>query len=479
MARGIGADQKLRIEVELETRGLVKGTKEYKAEMAKLISTTRKANRSTTRQQQGFTQLAYALDDVQYGFRGIQNNIQALAVQLGVAGPVVLGITAAGVALNQYFSDPKRVQQFFSILKTELGNATDALKKYTKELRKLQEIELTQDQKIVLSAQNQENAAKKTLKLLLEKQKTNKVFFQQLKDGTIIYRDLTKAEKDAQAAEIQNARDAIFDAQAAKADAIERIRLLEIQKRKEKELADQRKKDKEFKDSRSKGFKFDTGGLGFFGTGFNTIIGNLPTAQQAFADFGLGISSSFQSLTGSLGTFADEFSQKLYVAKKETKDAAAEIARDLESLNAQLATIVAGGIADFASALGEALVTPKDLGKKLLDGIGKLMIAFGTALIAWGAGWKFFKEAPANPVGAIVGGVALVAAGAAISAVASKASAFGGGASSASAASAASSRITPSSTQGFGFNGSLISTVRGQDLRFVLEGANDSYSGRN
>ena len=45
-------------------------------------------------------QMAYALDDVQYGFRGVQNNLQQIAVLGGASGPVVLAITAIGIAVN-------------------------------------------------------------------------------------------------------------------------------------------------------------------------------------------------------------------------------------------------------------------------------------------------------------------------------------------------------------------------------------------
>ena len=142
-------------------------------------------------------------------------------------------------------------------------------------------------------------------------------------------------------------------------------------------------------------------------------------------------------------------------------------------------SIAAGGIADFASALGESLVFPENLGNNLLSGLGKLMVAFGTALIAWGVGWKFFKEAPKDPVGTIVAGVVLVAAGAAISSVAKKASNFKGNSGGSSGGGSASNRITPTRTQGAGGSPSLVATVRGQDLRFVLQGANDSYLARN
>ena len=34
------------------------------------------------------------MDDMQYGFQGVQNNIQAMAVSMGAGGPLIIGITA-------------------------------------------------------------------------------------------------------------------------------------------------------------------------------------------------------------------------------------------------------------------------------------------------------------------------------------------------------------------------------------------------
>ena len=52
----------------------------------------------------------------------------------------------------------------------------------------------------------------------------------------------------------------------------------------------------------------------------------------------------------------------------------------------------------------------------------------------------------------------------------------GGGGGSAAPSTAS---VTPSSSQGVGTGGQLVATVRGQDLRFVLQGANDNYTALN
>ena len=46
------------------------------------------------------TQGAYAIDDIQYGFQGVQNNIQAMAVSLGASGGLIIGLTLLVVGIG-------------------------------------------------------------------------------------------------------------------------------------------------------------------------------------------------------------------------------------------------------------------------------------------------------------------------------------------------------------------------------------------
>ena len=73
--------------------------------------------------------------------------------------------------------------------------------------------------------------------------------------------------------------------------------------------------------------------------------------------------------------------------------------------------------------------------------------------------------------------LALGAVGAALSGTGASVSSSGGGGGGQGAIS--SSSVTPSSLQGVGTGGQLVATVRGQDLRFVLQGANDNYTALN
>ena len=119
---------------------------QFQAASKRMRKTMHGTQRGGNKTGQVFTQMSYALDDVQYGFRGVQNNLQQIAVQAGASGPVVLGITAIAVALNYViehwdeFGDKAskaldKVEQ--GILKNQDAVANLLLETKTEELRLL------------------------------------------------------------------------------------------------------------------------------------------------------------------------------------------------------------------------------------------------------------------------------------------------------------------------------------------------------
>jgi len=92
-----------------------------------------------------------------------------------------------------------------------------------------------------------------------------------------------------------------------------------------------------------------------------------------------------------------------------------------EALSSGLKSLATEGLVSFGNFLGSVIsggdVTMKDFGRGLLDSIGKFMGQFGEAMIAMGIAQAMLKASikTMNPAVAILGGIALVAAGAAIS----------------------------------------------------------------
>lgn len=59
-----------------------------------------KLGKKQKKSNMAMTQAAYALDDMQYGFQGVQNNIQAMAVSMGAGGPLIIGLTLLTVGIG-------------------------------------------------------------------------------------------------------------------------------------------------------------------------------------------------------------------------------------------------------------------------------------------------------------------------------------------------------------------------------------------
>jgi len=112
------------------TKQQITANKQLASSQTKVGVASKAGINSAKKQGLAFTQLAYAMDDVQYGFRGVQNNLQQVAVMAGLGGPAILGITAALIGLNYLLKDVK------------LSDLTGDLKDFNKELKKLESVKV-------------------------------------------------------------------------------------------------------------------------------------------------------------------------------------------------------------------------------------------------------------------------------------------------------------------------------------------------
>ena len=165
--------EQLRYKVTADTSQFVQGMKQVQASSVK-------ANKAVRNQGQAFTQLAYALDDAQYGFRGVQNNLQAIAVTAGASGPVVLGLTAIIVALGWVISN-------FESANKELV----AAKKNFEELTK---VILSSDEQIIKDGATIQEQNKKTLSQLQKQLEAGRKLSYTTKTGKAVFIDLTDKE---------------------------------------------------------------------------------------------------------------------------------------------------------------------------------------------------------------------------------------------------------------------------------------------
>lgn len=455
------ANEKLRYRAELDSKNFEAGAK-------RIEKAASRVNRGVKRQGQAFTQLSYALDDAQYGFRGVQNNLQQLAITAGLSGPLVLGITGLTIGIGYLIDN-------FDKLIPVTDNSREALKKLNDEFLKLNEIQLSQDQKIIINAQNLENRAKKRKKEIEDEIKANNdlAASRDAEDFVNTLEEITKKNKVLKE-ELKSVNEQIFDAQATKQDAIDRVQLAD----------DLAKNIKKVNTETNKGraqFMFGPQSTDKFERYLDSLKDIGKTIDQIrFEKFNSDIAAVnllFRTGVIDLQEYLDrleELGVQFNKTGEKTSEGTNKISEADGVLNQGLSNIITG----FATAVGQG----DKVGDALLAGFGNILVQLGGLLIVTGLGIKAFKDSLSslNPVVAVVAGAAMVAAGVAFSSAAKKAGGSGGS-SGGYRGTQTSPLQTPNSIQGFGQGSGmqLVSTVRGQDLRFVLQAANDSYSARN
>lgn len=87
----------------------------------KTAGATVKLGKSQKRSNMAMTQAAYALDDMQYGFQGVQNNIQAMAVSMGASGPIIMGLTLLVVTIGFVVKQFQKAQKEALAVQKALG----------------------------------------------------------------------------------------------------------------------------------------------------------------------------------------------------------------------------------------------------------------------------------------------------------------------------------------------------------------------
>ena len=446
------AQDKLRYRAEMDT-------KNFDAGVSNIQKGLNKSTKSVRKQGQAFTQLAYALDDAQYGFRGVQNNIQAIAVTAGASGPLVLGITAATVAIG------------YLIEKTDLfGASADKLKKRVKtlneEIKALQTSIFGGDADSVKLLSKWDDRIKKQEEIL--KNLTSKKAVQ---SGELV---TVGSKAQIEAAELQ-----LSILKAAR--ATDELRINQIKKKDDaakkykKTLADIKKTEDIAEFAPETGLAVDDSGINLesvFGETQNLFgLSELPHVIEDSTDALADLESALRQSGSALAGLSVKNSEAVMKAKEDFGTLKEQIEQNFGNalVNAFGAAATAGD--NFLGVLG----------KGLLSALGTMMISVGTAAVISGkarvaAGDVTGAAAIKTGYASIAGGVILKAGG---SLIGGKAKSGGGGSGSGSGGAAARPSVTPSRIQGFGDSGQLVASVRGQEIRFLLQGANDSYNARN
>lgn len=95
--------------------------RKYAMEAKKATAATGKFGQMSKGNRMAMTQVAYALDDMQYGFQGVQNNLQAMAVSMGASGPLIIGLTAVTIGIGMLYKNMQKAQKAALEAKKALG----------------------------------------------------------------------------------------------------------------------------------------------------------------------------------------------------------------------------------------------------------------------------------------------------------------------------------------------------------------------
>mgnify|MGYP003674380488 CR=1 FL=1 len=126
-----GANKKMAAEISLAKNQVKLARNEYNMstialkqhaiQHMKTAGAVGKGARSYKKFNMAATQGAYAIDDLQYGFQGVQNNIQAMAVSLGASGGLIIGITLLVVGIGVLAKQFEKAQREAKKFKEALG----------------------------------------------------------------------------------------------------------------------------------------------------------------------------------------------------------------------------------------------------------------------------------------------------------------------------------------------------------------------
>ena len=106
-----------RNEYNLATNAL----KQHAVQARATAKATVKLGAGQKKSNMAMTQAAYALDDMQYGFQGVQNNIQAMAVSMGAGGPLIVGLTLLTIGVGLMVKKFQKAGKEARKLKEELS----------------------------------------------------------------------------------------------------------------------------------------------------------------------------------------------------------------------------------------------------------------------------------------------------------------------------------------------------------------------
>ena len=465
------ATEKLTVEMYLKNKGYIKNVN-------RATQANKRMQKSSGGASAAIIELGRGASDARFGFHGLGNNLErsteligslikqsgGLKGALGALRGALLGPAGIVLAITILIAYGPQIINFFKGIVGASTEAKDALDKFTESQRKANESIIDKENKLLQDVNDEIQERLDKISRIEELRKRGQ---KTLSEELIAERESLLLQQQINTTKINNNNESVKEKETQK----------QITKEHREQLKAIRDKEdiKSFSSNAGLGdADFENGLPSGLGDAFNLGNQNIPKLVnvddiEVIDEYASTLEDLNDILTETGSTFAN-VSPQIAEALMEIDAAALTTAEQTQ----QFAGAFIGAFESAATQGGKFLEV---LARGLMSSLGSILIQQGTAAIFSGIAKNAIVPGSGAP--SIKKGALVVAAGIALKAgsslIAPKGGGSSGGGGGGNRSTPTATTVTPKSLQENGQQNSLVATVRGQDLRFVLQAADDSY----
>ena len=490
------ATEKLTVEMYLKNKGYIKNVN-------RATQANKRMQKSSGGASAAIIELGRGASDARFGFHGLGNNLErsteligslikksgGLKGALGALKGALLGPAGLVLAITILIAYGPQIINFFKGIVGASTEAKDALDKFTESQRKANESIIDKENKLLQDVNDEIQERLDKISRIEELRKRGQ---KTLSEELIAERESLLLQQQINTTKISNNIESEKEKERQKKITAEYKKQLKAIRDRE-DIApfsgyDGLQDALDLEEGKDLTFSDVFGGGEDLVDGFLGVTDRLPNLSS----FGDDINAASDALDSLYESGADEFGEDMEDLNDILRQTGSIFANLSPEISAKLMEIDAAMVTSaektqmFSGALINAFESAATQGGNFLENLAKgLMSSLGSVLIQQGTAAIFSGIAknaivPGSGRKSIRKGALVVAAGVALKAGSTigKGSANdsgGGGGSSANRSTATATSITPISTQGSGGDNQLIATIRGQQIRFIQQAADDSY----
>ena len=466
------ATEKLTVEMYLKNKGYIKNVN-------RATQANKRMQKSSGGASAAIIELGRGASDARFGFHGLGNNLErsteligslikqsgGLKGALGALRGALLGPAGIVLAITILIAYGPQIINFFKGIVGASTEAKDALDKFTESQRKANESIIDKENKLL---QDVNDEIQERLDKISRIEEIRKRGQKTLSEELIAERESLMLQQQINTAKINS--------------NIEGVKEKETQKQITAEYKKQLKaiRDKEdiatFSSNAGLSDKEIESGLP---SGLNDAfnLGNQNIPKLVNVD-DIQVMDEYASTLEDLNAILRETGSVYANLSPQVSQALMDIDAAMLTATEQSQQFAGAFIGAFESAASSGGNFLESLAKGLMSSLGSILIQQGAAAIFSGIAKNAIV--PGSGSSAIKKGGLVVAAGIALKAgsslIGSKSDSSSSGGGGANRSTPTATTVTPKSLQENGQQNSLVATVRGQDLRFVLQAADDSYT---